>query len=65
MARKELTTKEKQFLAIAIQGLCVRQGASIYFVAIDVAKKLELEKELESSLKSWIDYSQRHHHPQN
>lgn len=58
----ELTEQEKRFLALAIQGLVLRQGPrvpSVFEFAISASKKLGLEGYLEEYLQSWISYSER------
>jgi hypothetical protein len=52
-----LTTKEKQFLALAIQGLCMRHGPGLFLVAARVAEKLGLLEELQGSLEDWLAYT--------
>lgn len=49
-----LTPSEKQFLALAIQGLCMRHGESTFPTAARVAEKLGLLEELQGSLQDWI-----------
>lgn len=53
-----LTEQEKEFLTLAIQGLCMRQGPITFGLATELAKKLDIENHLKESLKSWISYSQ-------
>jgi hypothetical protein len=58
MVSEELTKAEKQFLALAIQGLCVRIGPDLFVMAREIAEKLSMTAELEASLKSYIEFSQ-------
>lgn len=55
----ELTEAEKQFLALAIQGLALRQGPQVFPFALSSAKKLGIEEYLTEYLQSWIDYGER------
>lgn len=57
MSENELTDAERSFLALAIQGLCMRQGPPAFAMAAQIVQKIGLTKELEHSLKSWIAYS--------
>lgn len=52
-----LTAEEKQFLALAIQGLCMRHGPELFPVAARLAEKLGLLEELQGSLESWLAYA--------
>jgi len=52
----ELSVKEKTFLALAIQGLTLRQGPITFSFAIALAEKLGLEQYLEACLEDWIAY---------
>jgi hypothetical protein len=54
-----LTQTEKQFLALAIQGLCMRHGPELFVVAARVAEKLGLLEELHGSLESWLAYARK------
>ena len=54
-----LTEPEKQFLALAIQGLTLRQGPAVFTFAISLTEKLCLQEHLKENLQSWIDYSQK------
>jgi len=54
----DLTDDEKHFLAIAIQGLCMRQGPGIFPFAERIAEKLGLAEQLRASLRDWIAYAQ-------
>lgn len=56
--RYNLTDIEKKFVAIAIQGLAVRQKMPPNGLVGRIVEKLNLKEELEGSLKSFIDYSQ-------
>jgi len=51
-----LSIKEKKFLALAIQGLTLRQGPAMFVFAISLAEKLGLEQYLEAYLEDWIAY---------
>ena len=53
----ELTEAEKRFLALAIQGLTLRQGPPVFSFAVSLTKKLGIEEYLTEYLQSWIDYS--------
>jgi hypothetical protein len=53
-----LAENEKKFLAIAIQSICMKYGPPLFGMAAQVAGKLNLEKELEESLRSWLNYAQ-------
>jgi hypothetical protein len=53
-----LSREERQFLALAIQGLCVRQGPPTFAVAMRVTQSLGLQLELAESLQSWVAYAQ-------
>lgn len=55
----ELTKQEKLFLALAIQGLTLRQGPCTFPFAIALTKKLEIEEYMKEYLQSWIEYGQR------
>jgi hypothetical protein len=52
-----LTGPEKEFLALAIQGLCMRQGPGISPAAWRVAEKLGITEQLGASLRDWIRYA--------
>lgn len=54
----ELTEYERRFLALAIQGLALRQGPPVFVFALSCTKKLGLEEYLTEYLQSWIDYGQ-------
>jgi hypothetical protein len=54
-----LTAEERQFLALAIQGLCMRHGPELFGVAARVAEKLGLSDELHGSLESWLAYARK------
>jgi len=54
----ELTDKEKRFLALAIQGLTLRQGPIVFPFAISLCEKLGLEEYLKGYLQSWIAYKE-------
>jgi len=49
-----LTDKEKRFLALAVQGITLRQGPEVFTFALSLAKKLGLEEYLKEYLQSWI-----------
>lgn len=53
----DLTEAEKRFLALAIQGITLKQGPQVFSFAISLSKKLELEEYLQEYLQSWIAYS--------
>jgi len=55
----ELTEKEKKFLALAIQGLALRQGPRVFEFALSCTRKLGIEEYLTEYLQSWIEYGQR------
>lgn len=55
----ELTEQERKFLALAIQGLALRQGPPVFGFALSCAKKLGIEEYLTEYLQSWIDYGQK------
>lgn len=55
----DLSEQDKKFLALAIQGLCMRQGPPVFEMAIALAQKLDLEDHLTESLQSWIDHTQQ------
>ena len=57
MTTLDLTDVEKQFLALAIQGLCMRHGPELFETAATVAEKLGLSAQLGATLQSWIAYS--------
>ena len=52
----ELTEDEKRFLALAIQGLTLRQGPRVFPFAISLCEKLGLEEYLKEYLQSWVAY---------
>lgn len=52
---------ERRFLALAIQGLCMRQGPDAFALAARVSRTLSLTTELGESLTSWIDYAKDVH----
>lgn len=52
----ELTEQEQRFLALAIQGLCLRQGPACFPFTVRLAEKLGIQGYLEEYLKSWIAY---------
>ena len=58
MKSEELTDSEKEFLSIAIIGLCMRQGHITFQTAIDIGEKLKLGNEIVAKLESWIAYSE-------
>lgn len=53
------TEHERKFLALAIQGLALRQGPLVFGFALSCAKKLGIEEYLTEYLQSWIDYGQK------
>lgn len=55
----ELTEAEKKFLALAIQGLALRQGPAVFPFALSVTKKLGIEEYLKQYLQSWVGYSEK------
>jgi hypothetical protein len=57
MSMEPLTDAERQFLVLAIQGLCMRGGPGLFATAALVAEKLGLLDELQSSLQDWIRYA--------
>jgi hypothetical protein len=59
----DLTDDEKQFLALAIQGLCVRTGPELFPVAVRIAEKLSLTAQLRGSLLSWVAHGDRTREP--
>lgn len=52
-----LTDAERQFLALAIQGLAMRHGPELFTMAARVAEKLGLLEELQGSLQDWLMYA--------
>lgn len=52
-----LTETERQFLALAIQGLAMRHGPELFATAAKVAEKLGLLEELKGSLQDWLKYA--------
>jgi hypothetical protein len=52
-----LTATERTFIALAIQGLCMRQGPASFALATRCALALGLTVELADALGSWIAYS--------
>lgn len=54
-----LSKGERQFLALAIQGLCMRQGPDAFALAARVSQSLGLTAELGALLQSWIDYAKK------
>jgi hypothetical protein len=52
-----LTTEERQFLALAIQGLCMRHGPDTFVTAARLAGKLGLLEELKGMLEMWLAYA--------
>lgn len=53
-----LTEQEKQFLALAIQSLCLQHGPQTFSLGLSLAQKLGLESQLSHFLQAWIKYSQ-------
>lgn len=53
----ELTEREKRMLALAIQGLCMRQGPSVWPDAIALADKLEVKECLKEYLEGYIRWA--------
>lgn len=54
-----LTETERQFLALAIQGLCMRQGPFLFPLAAQLAEKLGILEEFRYSFQDWTTYSPR------
>ena len=58
--KKELTELEKKFLALALQGLMLRQkGPETFHLGISVATKLGIKEHLEEIAGEWIEYNQQ------
>ena len=55
---EELTEPEKRFLALAIQGLTLRQGRAVFPFAIALTRKLGIEGYLKEYLESWISHNE-------
>lgn len=55
----DLTDIEKGFLALAIQGLALRQGPNVFPYTISLARKLGIEENLKGTLQSWIEYGEK------
>jgi hypothetical protein len=56
---EDLTSTERQFVALALQGLCLRSGHHRAFqLTQSIARKLGIEAELKDYLKDWISHSQ-------
>lgn len=53
----ELDDRDRRLLALAIQGLCMRQGPSVFNLALPLAEKLGVIEFLEEYLKSWNAYA--------
>jgi hypothetical protein len=59
MTEEALTSTERQFVALALQGLCLRAGDHRAFqLTQSIARKLGFEAELKGHLQDWISYSQ-------
>ena len=54
-----LTEEDKRFLALAIQGLTLRQGPVVFSSALSLTKKLGIEEYMSEYLQSWIDYAKK------
>ena len=54
-----LTADEKQFLALALQGLCLRHDPELFATATRIALKLGVQEELQSYLRDWIAYAKK------
>lgn len=52
----ELTEEQKKIIALALHGLCVRQGPLVFDRAIDAAKALGIEGILEEYANDWIQH---------
>lgn len=59
----EFTSEEKKFLAIAIQGLTVRQGPKTFPMAITMIHKLGIESEYREIAEDWMNYGQKNKLP--
>lgn len=56
--RIEPTERERRFLALAIQGITLRQGPPVFPFALSLARKLGLEEYLTEYLQSWVEYGE-------
>lgn len=56
---QELTNVEKQFLALALQGLMLRQGPVTFSFGLSIADKLGIEDELMSNLQGWLNHNDK------
>lgn len=55
----DLTEEDKKLLALALQGLCMRQGPRVFDMVARLAEKLEILGYLEEYLRDWIGYAKR------
>lgn len=51
-----MTEAEQRFVAIALQGLCFRQGPETFAIGWTTAQKLGVDRFLEEYLKDWMAY---------
>lgn len=52
-----LTDVERQFMALALQGIAVRQGPVVFPFCMALAEKLQLTEYLEGYLQSWTAFA--------
>jgi len=61
---RELTGLEKKFLALALQGLMLRQkGPETFHLGISIATKLGIKEHLEEIASEWIEYRKQTEEP--
>lgn len=55
--KPDLTDYERKFIAVALQGVCMRQGPEVFSIAITITEKLDIEAYFKGSLESWINHA--------
>jgi hypothetical protein len=61
---EDLTSTERQFVALALRGLAMRGGPTAFPLLRSVTRKLGLVAELKDHLQDWISYKPQRSNPE-